>query len=172
MAFNANDFETEIDNIKAKIEIFHRSEEEADESFLAVGDLLVTVKNDRQLENKTFTELKKEVAKSLSGNDGVRNINKVVAVAQCDVIQRNKANLPKSWSSLYLLSRMANLQELIDSSAVTTATTRKDINTLAVKEKPLAKPRMVVELDGAITEEHINALKDALSGTSWKLVKK
>jgi hypothetical protein len=169
MKFDVNDFQNEIDAIKEKIEIFQRSEEEADESFLAVGDLLVGVENDKQLKNKAFTALKNEVAKSLN-NDGIRNINKVVAVAQCDVIQANKERLPKSWSSLYLLSRMENLAELIESEQVTPTTTRAGIN--ALKEKPQANPRIVVEL---ITEEYITAeliaeLTAALSNTSWSFV--
>ena len=171
MKFDVNDFQNEIDAIKEKIEIFQRSEEEADESFLAVGDLLVDVENDKQLKNKAFTALKNEVAKSLN-NDGIRNINKVVAIAKCEVIQKNKDRLPKSWSSLYLLSRMKNLEELIESEKVTPVTTRAAIS--ALKEKPPAKPRMVVELntEGAITEEQVSELKEALSNTSWCLVKK
>ena len=171
MKFDVNDFQNEIDAIKEKIEIFQRSEEEADESFLAVGDLLVGVENDKQLKNKAFTALKNEVAKSLN-NDGIRNINKVVAIAKCEVIQKNKDRLPKSWSSLYLLSRMKNLEELIESEKVTPVTTRAAIS--ALKEKPPAKPRMVVELntEGAITEEQVSELKEALSNTSWCLVKK
>ena len=171
MKFDVNDFQNEIDAIKEKIEIFQRSEEEADESFLAVGDLLVGVENDKQLQNKAFTALKNEVAKSLN-NDGIRNINKVVAIAKCEVIQKNKDRLPKSWSSLYLLSRMKNLEELIESEKVTPVTTRAAIS--ALKEKPPAKPRMVVELntEGAITEEQLSELKEALSKTSWCLVKK
>ena len=171
MKFDVNDFQNEIDAIKEKIEIFQRSEEEADESFLAVGDLLVDVENDKQLKNKAFTALKNEVAKFLN-NDGIRNINKVVAIAKCEVIQKNKDRLPKSWSSLYLLSRMKNLEELIESEKVTPVTTRAAIS--ALKEKPPAKPRMVVELntEGAITEEQVSELKEALSNTSWCLVKK
>ena len=171
MKFDVNDFQNEIDAIKVKIEIFQRSEEEADESFLAVGDLLVGVENDKQLKNKAFTALKNEVAKSLN-NDSIRNINKVVAIAQCDVIQANKERLPKSWSSLYLLSRMKNLEELIESEKVTPVTTRAAIS--ALKEKSPAKPRMIVELntEGAITEEQLSELKEALSNTSWCLVKK
>ena len=171
MKFDVNDFQNEIDAIKEKIEIFQRSEEEADESFLAVGDLLVGVENDKQLQNKAFTALKNEVAKSLN-NDGIRNINKVVAIAKCEVIQKNKDRLPKSWSSLYLLSRMKNLEELIESKKVTPVTTRAAIS--ALKEKSPAKPRMVVELntEGAITEEQVSELKEALSNTSWCLVKK
>ena len=168
MKFDVNDYQNELDTIKGKIEEFQRSEEKADESFLEVGDLLVAIKNEKQLEDKLFTQLKKEVAKDCS----LRNINKVVAVAQCDAIQRNKARLPKSWGSLYLLSRMENLEELIKSEQVTPATTRKGIS--ALKEKPQTKPRMVVELNtqGAITEEQLNELKEALSNTSWCLVKK
>jgi hypothetical protein len=171
MKFDVNDFQNEIDAIKEKIEIFQRSEEEADESFLAVGDLLVGVENDKQLKNKAFTALKNEVAKSLN-NDGIRNINKVVAIAKCEVIQKNKDRLPKSWSSLYLLSRMKNLEELIESEKVTPVTTRAAIS--ALKEKSPAKPRMIVELntEGAITEEQLSELKEALSNTSWCLVKK
>ena len=171
MKFDVNDYQNELDAVKAKIEIFQRSEEEADESFLAVGDLLVGVENDKQLKNKAFTALKNEVAKSLN-NDGIRNINKVVAIAKCEVIQKNKDRLPKSWSSLYLLSRMKNLEELIESEKVTPVTTRAAIS--ALKEKPPAKPRMVVELntEGAITEEQVSELKEALSNTSWCLVKK
>jgi hypothetical protein len=166
MKFDVNDFQNEIAEIKEKIEIFQRAEEKADESFLEVGNILVSVKNEKQLEDKIFTQLKKEVAKTFS----IRNINKVVAVAQCDVIQANKERLPKSWSSLYLLSRMENLAELIESKQVTPTTTRADIN--ALKEKPQANPRIVVEL---ITEEYITAeliaeLTAALSNTSWSFV--
>ena len=168
MKFDVNDFQNEIAEIKEKIEIFQRAEEKADESFLEVGNILVGVKNEKQLEDKIFTQLKKEVAKTFS----IRNINKVVAVAQCDVIQANKERLPKSWSSLYLLSRMENLAELIESEQVTPTTTRAGIN--ALKEKPQANPRIVVELntEEAITEEQMTELKEALSGTSWYLVKK
>lgn len=166
MKFDVNDFQNEIAEIKEKIEIFQRAEEKADESFLEVGNILVSVKNEKQLEDKIFTQLKKEVAKTFS----IRNINKVVAVAQCDVIQANKERLPKSWSSLYLLSRMENLAELIESEQVTPTTTRAGIN--ALKEKPQANPRIVVEL---ITEEYITAeliaeLTAALSNTSWSFV--
>ena len=171
MKFDVNDFQNEIDAIKVKIEIFQRSEEEADESFLAVGDLLVGVENDKQLKNKAFTALKNEVAKSLN-NDSIRNINKVVAIAQCDVIQKNKDRLPKSWSSLYLLIGVENMEKLIESEKVTPVTTRAAIS--ALKEKSPAKPRMIVELntEGAITEEQLSELKEALSNTSWCLVKK
>ncbi len=171
MTFNANEYQTEIDAIKEKIENFQRSEEEADESFLVVGDLLVDVKNDKQLDDKTFTAFKKEVAKSLN-NGGIRNINKVVAIAQCEVIQKNKDRLPKSWSSLYLLIGVDNLEKLIESKKVTPVTTRAAIR--ALKEKSPAKPRMIVELntEEAITEEQLSELKEALSNTSWCLVKK
>ena len=64
MKFDVNDFQNEIDAIKEKIEIFQRAEEKADESFLEVGNILVGVKNDKQLEDKIFTQLKKEVAKT------------------------------------------------------------------------------------------------------------
>jgi hypothetical protein len=111
MTFNANDYQAEIDKINGKIEEFQRTEEKVDESFLEVGNILVSIKNEKNLDDKIFRQLKKEVAKTIS----IRNINKVVAIAQCDVIQRNKERLPKSWSSLYLLSRMENLEELIES---------------------------------------------------------
>ena len=171
MKFDVNDYQNELDAVKEKIEIFQRSEEKADESFLEVGDLLVAAKNDKQLEDEIFTQLKKEVAKSLKIN-GVRNINKVVSIAQCDVIQRNKDRLPKGWGSLYLLVGIENLEELIESGDVTPSTTRAKINGL--KKKPQAKPRIIVELntEEAITEEQMTELKEALSGTSWYLVKK
>jgi hypothetical protein len=55
---------------------------------------------------------------------------------------------------------------------VTPSTTRAKINGL--KKKPQAKPRIIVELntEEAITEEQMTELKEALSGTSWYLVKK
>jgi len=59
MKFDVNDYQNELDAVKAKIEIFQRSEEKADESFLEVGDLLVAAKNDKQLEDEIFTQLKK-----------------------------------------------------------------------------------------------------------------
>ena len=166
MTFNANDYQAEINKINGKIEEFQRTEEKVDESFLEVGNILVSIKNEKNLDDKIFRQLKKEVAKTIS----IRNINKVVAVAQCDVIQANKERLPKSWSSLYLLSRMENLAELIESEQVTPTTTRAGINDL--KEKPQANPRIVVEL---ITEEYITAeliaeLTAALSNTSWSFV--
>ena len=61
MKFDVNDFQNEIAEIKEKIEIFQRAEEKADESFLEVGNILVGVKNEKQLEDKIFTQLKKEV---------------------------------------------------------------------------------------------------------------
>jgi hypothetical protein len=168
MTFNANDYQAEIAKINGKIEEFQRTEEKVDESFLEVGNILVSIKNEKKLDDKIFRQLKKEVAKTIS----IRNINKVVAIAQCDVIQKNKDRLPKSWSSLYLLIGVENLEKLIESEKVTPVTTRAAIS--ALKEKSPAKPRMVVELntEGAITEEQLSELKEALSNTSWCLVKK
>ena len=167
MTFNANDYQAEIDKINGKIEEFQRTEEKVDESFLEVGNILVSIKNEKKLDDKIFRQLKKEVAKTIS----IRNINKVVAIAQCDVIQRNKERLPKSWSSLYLLSRMENLEELIESKKITPTTTRKEI-TGSPKESQVKK-RLSIELISkeVIAEEHIAELEAILSDKSWHIVK-
>ena len=167
MTFNANDYQTEIDKINGKIEEFQLTEQRVDESFLEVGNILVSIKNKKQLDDKIFRQLKKEVAKTIS----IRNINKVVAIAQCDVIQRNKERLPKSWSSLYLLSRMENLEELIESKKITPTTTRKEI--IGSPKEPQFKKRISVALISkeAITEEHIAELEAILSDKSWHIVK-
>ena len=167
MTFNANDYQAEIDEINGKIEEFQLTEQRVDESFLEVGNILVSIKNEKQLDDKIFRQLKKEVAKKIS----IRNINKVVAIAQCDVIQRNKTRLPKSWGSLYLLSRMDNLEKLIESGKITPTTTRAEIT--GSPKEPQVKKRISVELVSkeAITEEQIADLVEALSLTSWHIVK-
>ncbi len=167
MTFNANDYQAEIDEINGKIEEFQLTEQRVDESFLEVGNILVSIKNKKQLDDKIFRQLKKEVAKKIS----IRNINKVVAIAQCDVIQRNKSRLPKSWGSLYLLSRMDNLEKLIESGKITPTTTRAEIT--GSPKEPQVKKRISVELVSkeAITEEQIADLVEALSLTSWHIVK-
>ena len=168
MTFNANDYQTEINEINEKIEEFQRTEQRVDESFLEVGNILVSIKNEKKLDDKIFGQLKKEVAKKIS----IRNINKVVAIAKCDVIQRNKERLPKSWGTLYLLSRMENLEELIDSEKITSTTTRAQIT--GSPKEPQVKKRISVELISkeALTEDHIAELEVLLNDTSWHLVKK
>lgn len=166
--FNSKNYVQEIEAITSEINAFKKSGDKADESFLKVGELLVQTKNDKQLTDKHFTRLKTIVAESL-GKSGLRNINKVVAVAQCEAIQKNKDTLPKSWSTLAVLATAPNVAELITSVKVDS--TRSEITRLVKTGKVTSPLKWVyVELTSEhkdYTEQQIEELKELLNGSNW-----
>ena len=168
--FNQDDYKDEIGQITTEIEIFKASGDKADESFLKVGELLVKTKNDKNLPDKHFTNLKKVAAKSLGRESGLRNINKVVAIAQCEAIQKNKDKLPKSWTTLSLLTSAENLEKLIEAGTLKATSSRSEVSKLTKKSTPLAPKWDYVELAGdtkTFTDEQVEALKKLLNGSEW-----
>lgn len=174
--FNQKDYKEEIGQITTEIEIFKASGDKADESFLKVGELLVKTKNDKNLPDKYFTNLKKIAAKSLGRESGLRNINKVVAIAQCEVIQKNKDKLPKSWTTLSLLTSAENLEELIKKGSLTSTSSRSEVAKLTKKSSTPVAPKWVyVELSSAkkeFTPKQLLALKKTLDGSGWMVKEK
>ena len=167
--FSKSNFEKEIFEIRKQIEIVNQAGKNADESFLAVGDLLVKTKRERNLEDKVFTSLKHSVSKLLD-KSSLRNINKVVSIAECDIIQKHKDKLPKSWSTLYVLSRAKNLDKLIAKDKVNVNSTRSQVTKLVDTGITVNKPKWVyVELasNQMYTAEELKNLNNALSGSGW-----
>lgn len=172
--FNQKDYKEEIGQITTEIEIFKASGDKADESFLKVGELLVKTKNDKNLPDKYFTNLKKIASKSLGRESGLRNINKVVAIAQCEVIQKNKDKLPKSWTTLSLLTSAENLEELIKKGSLTSTSSRSEVSKLT-KKTPVEPKWVYVELSSVkkeFTPKQLSALKKTLDGSGWMVKEK
>lgn len=172
--FNQNDYKDEIGQITTEIEIFKASGDKADESFLKVGELLVKTKNDKNLPDKHFTNLKKVAAKSLGRESGLRNINKVVAIAQCEAIQKNKDKLPKSWTTLSLLTSAENLEKLIEAGTLKATSSRSEVSKLT-KKTPVEPKWVYVELSSAkkeFTPKQLLALKKTLDGSGWMVKEK
>jgi hypothetical protein len=168
--FNQKDYKEEIGQITTEIEIFKASGDKADESFLKVGELLVKTKNDKNLPDKYFTGLKKVAAKTLGRESGLRNINKVVAIAQCEAIQKNKDKLPKSWTTLSLLTSAENLEELIKAGTLKSTSSRSEVAKLTKKSKSVVPQWVYVELAGdtkTFTDVQLEALKKLLNGSEW-----
>jgi hypothetical protein len=129
--------------------------------------LLIKIKKERQLDDEIFIRLKTHIAK-LMGRNGLRNVNKLVSIAQCDVIQKNKDNLPKDWNLLYLLSQTDYLAELIASGMI-----RSDISAdvitkmLAKNQTPDQLSVMPKESDETYTRVDVEKLRFLLTSTSW-----
>ena len=130
--FFVKHFQSEINEINVCLQMFKKSGNRDDEAFLEIGNLLVKIKKERQLDDEIFMRLKTHIAK-LMGRNGLRNVNKLVSIAQCDVIQQHKDTLPIDWNLLYLLSTTDYLSQLIASGMI-----RKDISADAIT-KMLAK---------------------------------
>jgi hypothetical protein len=147
--------------------MFKKSGNRDDEAFLNIGDLLIKIKKERQLDDEIFIRLKTHIAK-LMGRNGLRNVNKLVSIAQCDVIQKNKDNLPKDWNLLYLLSQTDYLAELIASGMI-----RSDISAdvitkmLAKNQTPDQLSVMPKESDETYTRVDVEKLRFLLTSTSW-----
>jgi hypothetical protein len=165
--FYVKNFESEIKEINACLQMFKKSGNRDDEAFLNVGDLLIKIKKERQLDDEIFIRLKTHIAK-LMGRNGLRNVNKLVSIAQCDVIQKNKDNLPKDWNLLYLLSQTDYLAELIASGMI-----RSDISAdiitkmLAKNQTPDQLSVMPKESDETYTRVDVEKLRFLLTSTSW-----
>jgi hypothetical protein len=168
--FNIKNYVQEIAQINSELKTFKESDDKADESFLKVGELLVQTKNEKELTDKHFTRLKTIISETL-GKSSLRNINKVVHIAQCEAIQKNRDKLPKSWSALYALSSAKNVGELISSGKITPDSTRSEITRLAkVGNAPAPLKWIYVELAGdnkTYTSEQVEALKVLLKNTEW-----
>ena len=167
--FSEKDYIDEISQINTEIRNFKESGDKADGSFLKVGELLVQAKKEKQLTDKHFAKLKK-VAAGLLGKNSIRNISKVVAIAQCDAIQRNKDKLPKSWTTLAVLASAPNVAELIKTKKVTVTSSRSDISKLAKGTKNATPKWVYVELasdNKHYTEQQVEVLKKLLNGSDW-----
>jgi hypothetical protein len=165
--FYVKNFENEIKEINVCLQMFKKSGNRDDEAFLNVGDLLIKIKKERQLDDEIFIRLKTHIAK-LMGRNGLRNVNKLVSIAQCDVIQKNKDNLPKDWNLLYLLSQTDYLAELIASGMI-----RSDISAdvitkmLAKNQTPDQLSVMPKESDETYTRVDVEKLRFLLTSISW-----
>jgi hypothetical protein len=165
--FYVKNFENEIKEINVCLQMFKKSGNRDDEAFLNIGDLLIKIKKERQLDDEIFIRLKTHIAK-LMGRNGLRNVNKLVSIAQCDVIQKNKDNLPKDWNLLYLLSQTDYLAELIASGMI-----RSDISAdvitkmLAKNQTPDQLSVMPKESDDTYTRVDVEKLRFLLTSTSW-----
>jgi hypothetical protein len=165
--FYVKNFESEIKEINVCLQMFKKSGNRDDEAFLNIGDLLIKIKKERQLDDEIFIRLKTHIAK-LMGRNGLRNVNKLVSIAQCDVIQKNKDNLPKDWNLLYLLSQTDYLAELIASGMI-----RSDISAdvitkmLAKNQTPDQLSVMPKESDETYTRVDVEKLRFLLTSTSW-----
>ena len=165
--FYVKNFENEIKEINVCLQMFKKSGNRDDEAFLNIGDLLVKINNERQLDDEIFIRLKTHIAK-LMGRNGLRNVNKLVSIAQCDVIQKNKDHLPKDWNLLYLLSQTDYLAELIASGMI-----RSDISAdvitkmLAKNQTPDQLSVMPKESDETYTRVDVEKLRFLLTSTSW-----
>lgn len=164
--FFVKHFQSEINEINVCLQMFKKSGNRDDEAFLEIGNLLVKIKTERQLDDEIFTRLKIHIAK-LMGRNGLRNVNKLVSIAQCDVIQKHKDNLPIDWNLLYLLSTTDYLAQLIASGMI-----RKDISVDAFT-KMLAKNQTSDQLriapkenDETYTRVDVEKLRFLLTSTS------
>jgi hypothetical protein len=146
----------------------------SDETFLKLGDELVSIK--KQLENtikdkgnntdttkikKVFTALKNETANRVKVFD-ICTINKVVKISENAKITeyRNNKTLPNRWGTLYLLASLSDeaIDNLIVTNNVTSEITRKELSKLVdgVKGKAAKEPAKALSL----CDENGNALSD------------
>jgi|LakMenEpi03Aug12_release.lakeMendotaPanAssembly.Ray.scaffolds.fasta_scaffold21885_1 hypothetical protein len=110
-------FQQEIDEITHYIQVFNKSGHRDDEAFLEIGNILVRTQREKNIDEHIFKRLKTHVAK-LIGRRGLRHVHKLVCIAQCDVLQNYKEQLPKDWYLLYVLSQTENLEELLESGEI------------------------------------------------------
>lgn len=151
----------------AQLNRFKKSGNRDDEAFLAVGDLLVQTKNERLLDEDVFCRLKAHIAK-LMGRNGLRNVNKLVLIAQCDVIQKNKDKLPNDWNLLYLLSKTDYLAQLIASGMITSDISADIIMKLLTNTQAQGKCHVSrQEHEDIYTRVDAEQLRFLLSTTSW-----
>ena len=115
--FYIKHFQQEIDEITHYIQVFNKSGHRDDEAFLEIGNILVRTQREKNIDEHIFKRLKTHVAK-LIGRRGLRHVHKLVCIAQCDIIQTNKEQLPKDWYLLYVLSQTENLVELLESGEI------------------------------------------------------
>ena len=165
--FFVKHFKSEINEINVCLQMFKKSGSRDDEAFLKIGDLLVQINNERQLDDEIFIRLKTHIAK-LMGRNGFRNVNKLIAIAECEIIQKNKYKLPKDWNVLYLLSQTDYLAELIASGMI-----RSDISAdiitkmLAKKQTPNQLSAIPKQNDETYTRVDVEKLRFLLTSTSW-----
>ena len=115
--FHIKYFQQEIDEITHYIQVFNKSGHRDDEAFLEIGNILVRTQREKNIDEHIFKRLKTHVAK-LIGRRGLRHVHKLVCIAQCDVLQNYKEQLPKDWYLLYVLSQTENLEELLESGEI------------------------------------------------------
>jgi hypothetical protein len=118
----------------------------------------------------------KKVAAEMLGKNSIRNISKVVAIAQCEAIQNNKDKLPKSWTTLSVLASAKNAENLIKEGKVTSDSSRAEISRL-IKTGQSTKPLkwVYVELAGdtkTFSKKQLDALKKLLNGSEWSVKEK
>ena len=163
--FYVKHFEHEIKEITAQLHIFKKSGDRADDAFLEIGHLLVKTKHERMLDEDVFDRLKAHIAK-LMGRNGLRNVNKLVSIAQCDVIQQNKDNLPKDWHLLYLLSKTDYLAHLIASGMISSDVSA-DIVMKILTQTPEKRHFSLQENEETYTRVDVEKLRFLLASTCW-----
>ena len=115
--FYIKHFQQEIDEITHYIQVFNKSGHRDDEAFLEIGNILVRTQREKNIDEHIFKRLKTHVAK-LIGRRGLRHVHKLVCIAECDVLQNYKEQLPKDWRLLYILSQVNHLAELLESNKI------------------------------------------------------
>ena len=163
--FYVKHFENEIKEITTQLHIFKKSGDRADGAFLEIGNLLVKTKHERMLDEDVFTRLKTHIAK-LMGRNGLRNVNKLVSIAQCDVIQKNKDTLPKDWHLLYLLSKTDYLAQLIASGMISSDISA-DVVMKMLTQTPEKYRFSLQEHEETYTRVDVEKLRFLLASTCW-----
>ncbi len=169
--FYIKHFESEINAIAQCVTIFKRSGHRADEAFLEIGNLLVQTQQARDLDEEVFTRLKAHIAK-LIGRHGLRDVNRIVAIAQCELLQRYKDELPTDWNFLYLLTKKENLAEFLAQGIIKSDTpvevAMKQLKSENVTRIP-SKKWFLKNNDVMYTGEDVEKLRKLLSTSCWMI---
>ncbi len=169
--FYVKNFASEINILTGYLDIFKKSGYRADDAFLEVGNLLVKIKHERNLDDDVFTRLKAHIAK-LMGRNGLRNVNRIVAIAQCDMIQRYRDILPNDWHLLYLLSKEENLSTWISTGAIKRDMPADTVMKLLKQHQipPSAKwVNASLKNEDVYTGEDVKKLRLLLSTSCWTI---
>lgn len=112
---------------------FQKIDDEINESFLAIGELLNEAKN--SLNSSNYSKLKNYTLEFVSHSKSEANLNKVIKIAENSWIKEHKDKLPSSWGTLAIISQLNKFEfnEFIKDESLSPTKSRADILNLVKK---------------------------------------
>lgn len=131
---------------------FQKIDDEINESFLAIGELLNQAKKD--LNSLNYNKLKNYTLDFVSHTKSPANLNKVIRIAERSWIKEHKDKLPTSWGTLAIIAQLeeSEFKEFIQNESLSSTKSRSDILSLVKKcqgKENLKK--ITIERDSSVT---------------------